>query len=107
MIDVSDGLLLDLRRILAASGVGAEVEAEALPVSARMEALCRRHGWNLRELQLTGGEDYVLLFTVSAKNELRLRKEPIDYFRIGRVDPQPAAGRPPSWPDPFPAALGV
>lgn len=64
-IDLSDGLALDLGRLCAASGVGAVVEAEALPVPAAA-ALTRRLGLEPLELALAGGEDYVLLFALPA-----------------------------------------
>ncbi|NNM69764.1 MAG: thiamine-phosphate kinase [Gallionella sp.] len=61
-IDVSDGLLADLGHILAASGVGAEIELAAMPVSAVMRsqpALAQR-------CVLAGGDDYELCFTAAA-----------------------------------------
>lgn len=63
MMDLSDGLSSDLRRICLASGVGARVEGGRLPVVrlARPEAV---------ELALHGGDDYELLFTV-AKRDVR------------------------------------
>jgi thiamine-monophosphate kinase len=60
MMDVSDGLLLDLSRMIAASGCGAEVDLDALPLSA---AFIARLG-NERSARLfaaTGGDDYALL----------------------------------------------
>lgn len=53
MMDLSDGIASDLRHILEASEVGAEVEVEAVPVA---------EGATLRDA-LCGGEDYKLLFT--------------------------------------------
>ena len=61
-IDVSDGLLADLGHILAASGVGVELELAAMPVSAVMRsqpALAQR-------CVLAGGDDYELCFTAAA-----------------------------------------
>ena len=61
MIDVSDGLAADLGHLCTASGVGARIEAEALPVpdlSHLPVAL------DPIELALHGGEDYELCFTV-------------------------------------------
>jgi thiamine-monophosphate kinase len=57
-IDVSDGLCADLGHILTASGVGAVLRAERLPLSpaARRMPGCR-------EAALTGGDDYELLLT--------------------------------------------
>lgn len=69
MIDVSDGVLLDLKRLCAASGVGAAIELARLPLSRefkRYEAERRR---SFATLALTGGEDYELLFTARPKNE--------------------------------------
>jgi thiamine-monophosphate kinase len=63
-IDVSDGLALDLARLCAASGVGARLEAAALPASPGFAELTSRLERSPRALQLTGGEDYVLLFAV-------------------------------------------
>lgn len=56
MMDLSDGLAGDLRHILKASQVGAEVELQQIPVAA---------GANL-ELALSAGEEYKLLLTVDA-----------------------------------------
>lgn len=61
MIDVSDGLLIDLERVCAASGVGARVDAGMLPLAPVMQ---RVDAEAARALALTGGEDYELLFTV-------------------------------------------
>ena len=61
-IDVSDGLLADLGHICAASGVCAELDLDALPLSP---ALCSVFGnAAARELALCGGDDYELCFTV-------------------------------------------
>jgi thiamine-monophosphate kinase len=60
MMDVSDGLLLDLTRMLAASGCGAEVDLEALPLS---DAFIAKRGddRSARLFAATGGDDYALL----------------------------------------------
>ena len=63
-IDVSDGLARDLGRLARASGAGAEVELEALPLPAALPALAERLGLDPVRLALAGGEDYVLLFTL-------------------------------------------
>lgn len=59
-IDVSDGLVGDLRKMLDASGVGAEIDADKLPLS---QPLRERYGDKAIELALTGGDDYELCFT--------------------------------------------
>ena len=63
-IDVSDGLAADLGRLAAASGVGATLRAEELPLSTALYALAGEQ--RARELALAGGDDYELVFTVPA-----------------------------------------
>ncbi len=85
MIDVSDGLLLDLSRLLRASGVGAGIDYEKLPLAPGFRRECRRRGFAERDLVLAGGEDYQLLFSVAPQQELRLRQTGTAYHLIGRV----------------------
>ena len=61
-IDVSDGLLKDLSRLLEASGVGAEVALDRVPVSQWFRRCCLDAADWLSVL--TCGEDYELLFTM-------------------------------------------
>lgn len=61
-MDVSDGLCGDLAHICAASGVGAVVEIEAVPLSTAARAVVERRP-ELRDRVLGGGDDYELLFT--------------------------------------------
>jgi thiamine-monophosphate kinase len=64
-IDVSDGLLADLGHVLDASGVGAELDIELLPISSVLREACI--GDLIIEAQLralTGGDDYELCFTM-------------------------------------------
>lgn len=60
MMDVSDGLLLDLRRMCEASGVGAEIALDALPLSRAFVAE-RGQSRAARLFAATGGDDYALL----------------------------------------------
>ncbi|MGE0099406.1 MAG: thiamine-phosphate kinase [Hydrogenophaga sp.] len=61
-IDLSDGLVGDLGHILAASGVGAELDVALLPVAPEIAALPEAHRL---ECLLAGGDDYELLFTAA------------------------------------------
>ena len=74
MIDLSDGLAGDLRHILQASGVGAELLKTAVPISR--EAKLRAKGSSTVKpafvAALTDGEDFELLFTVASKDAIKL-----------------------------------
>jgi thiamine-monophosphate kinase len=60
-IDLSDGFVGDLRKLLDASGVGAEIDVDKLPMS---DALCGRFAdEEAMTFALTGGDDYELCFT--------------------------------------------
>lgn len=63
-IDISDGLVADLSKMLAASGVGAEIDIEDVPLSAALRA--RFDTDDQRRFSLTGGDDYELCFTADA-----------------------------------------
>jgi len=62
MMDLSDGLSIDLPRLCEASGVGARIEAGSLPVTSLTDLQ------DARKLALHGGDDYELLFSVAKKN---------------------------------------
>jgi len=68
-IDVSDGLCGDLSHVLAASAVGAEIDAAAVPLSAAYRHNLDRIGM---DPALGGGDDYELLFTASEGNVDRI-----------------------------------
>lgn len=71
-IDLSDGLAADLGHILKASGVGATLHMERLPLSpAVTSVLDKAGGWNL---PLNAGDDYELCFTVPRENQTKLQK---------------------------------
>ena len=60
-MDLSDGLARDLPRLCQASGVGARIDADALPGQPPASA-------DGPDLRLSGGEDYQLLFTTAAED---------------------------------------
>jgi thiamine-monophosphate kinase len=62
MLDVSDGVALDARRLAEASGVRLELDAAALPVAPATAEVARALGITAAELAATGGEDFELLF---------------------------------------------
>jgi len=82
-IDISDGLVADLGHILSASGVGATIELERLPLSSALrESLPLEQAWYLA---LGAGDDYELCFTVPRENRLPAGS----FVRIGTVEKNP------------------
>jgi thiamine-monophosphate kinase len=99
VIDVSDGLALDLHRLCRASGVGARIQESALPIFPGRTT----------DAVIGGGEDYELLFASGKGDELERLRERLDLpitrigehiegeqvelmGRDGRVRPLSAAG---------------
>jgi thiamine-monophosphate kinase len=66
-MDLSDGLSLDLVEICSRSGVGAVIEASAVPIDPAAAGLERARGGDALALALHGGEDYQLLLAVGAE----------------------------------------
>jgi len=81
MIDVSDGIALDLNRICGQSGVGAKIYHKSLPLS---------YGLSLKNA-LYWGESFELLFTMDEKNTSKLAKDiekkykDFKFFIIGEI----------------------
>ena len=68
-IDISDGLFADLSHIVTASGVGAFIDVDNLPLSPALKQLSVKDAYNLA---LSAGDDYELCFTLSPEDELRM-----------------------------------
>jgi len=64
MMDLSDGLFIDLAKLCSASHVGADVQLEDIPHDTVFIPTCQKLGISVDEAVLIGGEDYGLLFTV-------------------------------------------
>lgn len=67
-MDLSDGLAHDLRRMASASGVGAVVEEERLPVALDCRRAAEAAGIRAEEWALRGGEDYELLLAIEPQS---------------------------------------
>jgi thiamine-monophosphate kinase len=64
MIDLSDGLSLDLTRLCEESQVGARLKLEDIPIAEGLEELGKLMEFEPLDLALHGGEDYELLATL-------------------------------------------
>ncbi len=68
MMDISDGLAADLRRLCTASNVGARVWAQALPLSDEIHFAAARLDADPVDLAAAGGEDYELLIACASED---------------------------------------
>lgn len=68
MMDLSDGLASDIGKLCEASGVGARVFADKLPISEDLHIAAARLDADPIALAASGGEDYELLITCAAKD---------------------------------------
>jgi thiamine-monophosphate kinase len=77
MLDISDGLAGDLRHILKASRVGAELLSSAIPISreARLASKAESSAKPPLLAALTDGEDFELLFAVASRDAVPLLDE--------------------------------
>lgn len=94
MIDISDGLLQDLCHLLENSHVGAALELSEIPISQSAILLAANHPQKALERACTDGEDFELLFTLSASRKMKLEKAWKKHFSnvllswIGRITPR-------------------
>jgi thiamine-monophosphate kinase len=97
LIDLSDGLAGDLRHILNASGVGAEIGSDTVPVSRAAKVAAKSSSSAKPPLlaALTDGEDFELCFTAAAQSAVRLKDAWMKQFPklkltcIGRISAEP------------------
>jgi thiamine-monophosphate kinase len=90
MMDVSDGLLIDARRMAEASGLALEIDLDAVPVAGE------------RMAAVTAGDDYELLFALPAGIEPPVAAASIGTFSVGNgLTLRDASG-----PVPLPDRLG-
>jgi thiamine-monophosphate kinase len=97
LIDVSDGLASDVRHLMKASGVGAELLSRAIPISREAKLASRAESSARPPLlaALTDGEDFELLFTIASNQAVRLldgwkaRFPGLPLTCIGRITAEP------------------
>ena len=83
MMDISDGLLIDARRMALASGLQVSIDLDALPLSHAYSAL-RGDSVESRLAAASWGDDYQLLFAAPSF-DLPVRAACIGYFNTGDV----------------------
>lgn len=90
MIDISDGLASEILHLCKASGLGARIYEEKLPIDQSTYEVAREFDLDPITVQLNGGEDYELLFTMPQEDYEKLRNHP-DISVIGYMEAGSAA----------------
>ncbi|MCF6338173.1 MAG: thiamine-phosphate kinase [Gammaproteobacteria bacterium] len=86
-IDISDGLAADLGHVLTASGVGADIHVDQLPLSSAYRLLAPENNW---QTAVSAGDDYELCFTLPAGLETEvLARLDCPCTRIGEITASP------------------
>ena len=90
MIDLSDGLGSDLHHLLAASGVGARVDVDRVPVHPAAAREAQRTGEAAWSIAVRSGEEYELLAALPpGVTDAVLRASPVPLAVIGDVEAEP------------------
>jgi thiamine monophosphate kinase len=102
-MDVSDGLLSDVRRLAEASGVGIELDADAVPIGDGVSEVAGALDRDPVDVALSGGEDLELLVALAPEDLDRTGvglhrvgqgggRGPVDWCADGRREPLPDGG---------------
>jgi len=83
MIDISDGLLSDLRHICNASKKGFLLKQDTLPLSNHFITYCKTNKFNPYDFALKSGEEYELIFT--GKNKKNIIDKNFQITKIGEI----------------------
>ncbi|MGB7287644.1 MAG: thiamine-phosphate kinase [Salaquimonas sp.] len=78
-LDVSDGLVIDLQRLCTASELSAEVNLSDIPMHQSVRQLIGDDTAKLIDV-ITGGDDYIPLFTVAEERLEAFRKDPTSQY---------------------------
>lgn len=84
MMDISDGLASEIFHICKASGVGALIYEDKLPIDKQTFDTAVELNLDPITCVMNGGEDYELLFTIDQKDFVKLEKHPDIHF-IGHI----------------------
>lgn len=85
MIDLSQGLLADLKSILTTSELGAEIYSPAIPISFETRKIADEMKEDVDKYAFYGGEDYEMLFTMNENDAGKLRNTFDDFTVVGKI----------------------
>lgn len=78
-MDITDGLAIDLSRLITASGTGAVIDEDRVPISPAAQEMTNTSGRTPLEHALNDGEDFELLLTASpATSNAIIKAQPLD-----------------------------
>lgn len=85
MIDVTQGLIADLKEIAKQSNLGAEIYSPAVPISLETRNIADEMKEDVDKYAFYGGEDYEMLFTLKEPQVEKLKAEFDDFSVIGKM----------------------
>jgi thiamine-monophosphate kinase len=87
VIDISDGLAGDARHIAAASGLTIEFDFSFWDFDPALLSFCEKYRLQPKDMFISGGEDYELLFACSPSLFEKIRKDLPEVYQVGRCLP--------------------
>ncbi len=87
VMDVSDGLKGDAGHMAKASHITIAFLMTSKMIDPRLDAYCRAYGLNAREMAISGGEDYELLFACPPEIYKKVEKKITGVCQVGRCLP--------------------
>lgn len=85
MIDITQGLIADLKEIAKSSGLGAEIYSPAVPIALETRTVADEMKEDVDKYAFYGGEDYEILFTLREPQVEKLKAEFEDFSVIGKM----------------------
>jgi thiamine-monophosphate kinase len=85
MIDITQGLISELKQLAKASGVGAHIYQAAFPIALDTRQVADEMKEDVDKYALYGGEDFELMFTLPEKDVEELIDEFDDFVVIGKI----------------------
>lgn len=85
MIDITQGLVSELKNLANASGVGAHIYGATIPISLKTRHVADEMKEDVDKYALYGGEDFELMFTLPEKDVETLTDEFSDFSVIGKI----------------------
>ena len=71
-IDISDGLISDMLRLINSQKLSFSIDVDKIPISKKLNDYLKKHNKPKNKL-VFNGDDYQILFTSSKRNRLRIR----------------------------------